>query len=237
MGRKLLVYVLIFFGCVHISAQTIEIVGEIEDAFLKVPLGGVKVSILNPDSTVVVDSAKTVDFRDRNGKLLKVMFSAAVKAEKRDYLLRATRPGYGDVWEPVSVLLPENSSVRLEEPIKMRKERNLALDEVVVKATKVKMYYKGDTLVYDADAFKLPDGSMLDALIRQLPGVTMNDGGEIFVNGRRVDELLLGSRTFFRGNKKVLMENLPYYTVKNLKVKNRRTRVRRWDTMWNRASM
>lgn len=195
--KGLLVYVLMFFCCVHTSAQTIEIVGEIEDDFLKVPLSGVKVSILNPDSTVVVDSAKIVDFRNRNGKLLKVMFSAAVKAEKRDYLLRATRPGYGDVWKPVSVLLPENRSVRLEEPIKMRKERNMALNEVVVKATKVKMYYKGDTLVYDADAFKLPDGSMLDALIRQLPGVTMNDGGEIFVNGRRVDELLLGSRTSF----------------------------------------
>ena len=132
-----------FFCCVHTSAQTIEIVGEIEDDFLKVPLSGVKVSILNPDSTVVVDSAKIVDFRNRNGKLLKVMFSAAVKAEKRDYLLRATRPGYGDVWKPVSVLLPENRSVRLEEPIKMRKERNMALNEVVVKATKVKMYYKG----------------------------------------------------------------------------------------------
>ena len=224
MGRKLLVYVLIFFCCVHISAQTIEIVGEVEDAFLQIPLSGVRISILNPDSTVVVDSAKTVDFRDRNGKLLKVMFSAVVKAEKRDYLVHATLPGYGDAWKPVSVLFPEIvSSVRLEEPIKMRKERNLALDEVVVKATKVKMYYKGDTLVYDADAFKLPDGSMLDALIRQLPGVTMNDGGEIFVNGRRVDELLLGSRTFFRGNKKVLMENLPYYTVKNLKVYEKQT--------------
>ena len=221
--KKLLVRILLLFCCVHTSAQTVEIVGEVEDAFLQVPLSGVRISILNPDSTVVVDSAKVVDFIDRNGKLLKVMFSAVVKAEKRDYLLRATRPGYGDVWKPVSVLLPENRSVRLEEPIKMRKERNMALNEVVVKATKVKMYYKGDTLVYDADAFKLPDGSMLDALIRQLPGVTMNDGGEIFVNGRRVDELLLGSRTFFRGNKKVLMENLPYYTVKNLKVYEKQT--------------
>lgn len=222
-GKKLLVHILLFFCYVHSYAQTVEIVGEIEDDFLKVPLSGVKVSILNPDSTVVVDSAKVVDFIDRNGKLLQVMFSAAVKAEKRDYLVHATRSGYTDVWKPVSVLFPENSSVRLEEPIKMRKERNLALDEVVVKATKVKMYYKGDTLVYDADAFKLPDGSMLDALIRQLPGVTMNEGGEIFVNGRRVDELLLGSRTFFRGNKKVLMENLPYYTVKNLKVYEKQT--------------
>ena len=46
----------------------------------------------------------------------------------------------------------------------------------------------------------------------------MNDDGEIFVNGRKVDELLLGSRSFFGGNSKVLLDNLPYYTVKNLKV-------------------
>lgn len=59
---------------------------------------------------------------------------------------------------------------------------------------------------------------MLDALIAQLPGVVMNDNGDIFVNGRKVEELLLGSRSFMRGNKKVLMENLPYYTVSNLKV-------------------
>ena len=80
------------------------------------------------------------------------------------------------------------------------------------------MSYRGDTIVYDATAFKLPDGSMLDALIRQMPGVTLNEAGEIFVNGRKVDELLLGSRSFMRGNKKVLMENLPYYTVQNIKV-------------------
>lgn len=85
-------------------------------------------------------------------------------------------------------------------------------------ATKLKMYYKGDTLIYDASAFKMPEGSMLDDLIRQMPGVTMNDEGEIFVNGRKVDELLLGSRSFFGGNSKVLLENLPYYTVKHLKV-------------------
>ena len=105
----------------------------------------------------------------------------------------------------------------------MRKTRSLNLDEVVVTATRVKFFYRGDTLVYDATAFQLPEGSMLDDLIRQLPGVTLNDKGEIFVNGRKVDELLLGSRSFFGGNKKVLMENLPYYTVKNLKVYEKQT--------------
>ena len=106
----------------------------------------------------------------------------------------------------------------LDEDLDMRKIRTDDLSEVTVTATRIKMFYRGDTIVYDATAFKLPDGSMLDDLIRQMPGVTLNDAGEIFVNGKKVDELLLGSRSFMRGNKKVLMENLPYYTVKNLKV-------------------
>lgn len=51
------------------------------------------------------------------------------------------------------------------------------LNEVTVTATKIKMYYKGDTIVYNADAFLLPEGSMLDDLIRKLPGITINRNG------------------------------------------------------------
>ena len=64
---------------------------------------------------------------------------------------------------------------------------------------------------------------MLDDLIRQMPGVTLNEAGQIFVNGRMVDELMLGSRSFMKGNKQVLMENLPYYTVKDIKVYDRQS--------------
>lgn len=42
------------------------------------------------------------------------------------------------------------------------------LPEVTVKATKVKMVMHGDTIVYNADAFNLAEGSMLDALISKL---------------------------------------------------------------------
>ena len=43
------------------------------------------------------------------------------------------------------------------------------------------MVMKGDTLVYDANAFQLAEGSMLDELIRQLPGVRLESGGRITV--------------------------------------------------------
>lgn len=215
--RKILFQMLLIFCCIQMYAQDIHIEVNIEDGFLKIPLSGVKVSILDTNHMVVVDSAQNTSFKDRNGKSVLENYIASVKAEKRNYLLRATKPGYDDVEVPVSVSSLDIKTVNVP-TIKMRKMRTASIDEVVVKATKVKMFYKGDTLVYNADAFKLPDGSMLDALIRQLPGVTLDKNGQIFVNGRRVDEMLLGSRSFMRGNKKVLMENLPYYTVKDLKV-------------------
>ncbi|MBR3372487.1 MAG: outer membrane beta-barrel protein [Bacteroidaceae bacterium] len=95
------------------------------------------------------------------------------------------------------------------------------LGETVITATKVKFTYKGDTLVYDADAFNTAEGSMLDALIRQLPGTELTDNGEIFVNGKKVESLLLNGEPFFRGDNQMMLENLPAYMVKNINVYNR----------------
>ncbi len=203
------------------AVEKVSLVGPVEDGFLKMPLPDARVSVFTTDSAVVVDSASMLRFYNGTKRLLMAQFVAPVRPG-REYLVRARLKGYDDVWQRVSVAATAKEDVHVP-TLKMHKMRNINLKEVVVTATKVKFFWRGDTLVYDATAFNLPEGSMLDDLIRQLPGVTMNDQGEIFVNGRKVDELLLGSRTFFGGNKKVLMENLPYYTVKNLKVYEKQT--------------
>lgn len=95
------------------------------------------------------------------------------------------------------------------------------LEEVTVTATKLKFYNKGDTVIYNADAFKLAEGSMLDALIAQLPGAELTENGQIFVEGRLIESLLLNSKDFFKGNNKVMLENLGAYTVKNIAVYDR----------------
>lgn len=97
-------------------------------------------------------------------------------------------------------------------------DKDNQLNEAVVSATKVKFYHKGDTLIYNADAFKLPDGSMLDELIKQLPGADLKDNGEIYINGRKLDMLLLNGKEFFGRNNKIMLDNLPYYIVDKLKV-------------------
>lgn len=102
--------------------------------------------------------------------------------------------------------------------IMLDRDFSRSLNEVTVTATKIKMVMKGDTIVYNADAFQLAEGSVLDELIRQLPGAELSDGGVIKVNGKTVSSLLVNGRDFFKGDPMVALRNLPAYTVNTVKV-------------------
>ena len=102
------------------------------------------------------------------------------------------------------------------------------LEGVVVTGTKVKIAYRGDTVVYNAAAFNLPEGSMLDGLIREMPGAELKDNGDIYINGKKVDYLTLNGKDFFKGNNKVMLDNLPYYTVQNVEVYDKSSENSQW---------
>lgn len=104
--------------------------------------------------------------------------------------------------------------------IYMKKVFHKTLHEVTIQATRIKMVTRGDTVVYDAAAFELAEGSMLDALVALLPGAELKNG-QIKVNGKFVESLMVNGEDFFAGNPKIALENLPAYTVKNIKVYDR----------------
>ena len=205
-------------------APPIELKGFVQDAFLKRPVPNVKVQVYDLDRNPVSEEGTTRSelFSEHKGMPTEERqgYTLQVPRIRRNYFVRTSKPGYAEVWRMVSVSDTTQQQITLP-VVELRKAKASELGEAVVTATRVKMYYKGDTLVYDATAFQLPDGSMLDALIKQLPGVTMNNNGEIFVHGQKIKELLLGSHSFMNGDKKVMLENLPYYTVKDIKVYDR----------------
>ena len=229
MNKRQIITIIIALAAA-ISAQAQGIVfGTVQDAFLKTPLPKAKVSLLlAADSSVVIESIPVTAKRRDDGTVREAQFMLQPEKKTCKYLLRGRLEGYEDGYLPLTIDASNTGAIMLDDALELRKIRQVNLQEVTVTATKVKMYYRGDTIVYDATAFKLPDGSMLDDLIHQMPGVTIDEYGQIFVNGRKIDELQLGSRSFMRGNSKVLMENLPYYTVKDIKVYDQ-------DTDLNRA--
>ncbi len=105
-----------------------------------------------------------------------------------------------------------------ELPVILMERAPRMLKELTVTTSKIKFYNKGDTLVYNADAFQLAEGSMLDALISQLPGVELSTEGQIKVNGKFVESLLLNGKEFMDGNNNLMLENIAAYTVKDVSV-------------------
>ena len=195
--------------------------GYVVDSFLQTGLEGSKVTLMTADS-IVVDSIRTYPY-DGNA-----LFHFSLPAKTQNIILLAEQAGYEPGYVSMKVRHYKREKDVYAPWINLKKTgliQEHSLDEVVVTASKVQLVWHGDTLVYNADAFNVPQGSMLDGLIRQLPGVTMKENGEILVNGRRVDYLTLNGTDFFKGNNKMMLDNLPYYTVKNIKVYDKSTDV------------
>ena len=108
------------------------------------------------------------------------------------YIIRVSMAGYDTTYADLLINKIHERAWKIDtQPIYISRVKSVHLDDVVVKATKVKFYHKGDTLVYNADAFQLAEGSMLDALIRQLPGAELRKDGQIYVNGKFVSTLIV----------------------------------------------
>lgn len=180
----------------------------VKDAATKISLQGASVTILDKDSAFV-DSCQmiTINMGDRK----KYYYASQIEGSSPYYYIQCEKKGY------LSQLVKVNAADDINpEPI-MLKRAPRTLHEATVTATKVMMVMKGDTIVYNADAFELAEGSMLDQLISRLPGVKLNAGGVITVNGNRVSNLLIDGKDFFNGDANVALENLPAYMVKNVK--------------------
>ena len=195
-----------------------KVSGRVADSFTQEPIENVSICLLAAaDSSVIATyqpvGEDTLMYRHFG------MFSLPVK-DKGKYLIRTSCIGYKTVYTPFEVKYKRQGDIWLKR-IDMKRESKV-LNEVTVTGTKIKMVLRGDTVVYNADAFNLAEGSMLDALIRQLPGAELNKDGEIKVNGKKIDNLLVDGRDFFEGDPKAALENLPAYTVNKIKVFDRK---------------
>jgi hypothetical protein len=174
------------------------------------------------DSAVIASTEAKTEYMSGDDKSYSSEYWLNIPRNEGDYILRFSMDGF----EPAYIILPLHHLYKREVNREvadacLKRMKTVNLDEVKVTATKVKFYNRGDTLVYNADAFQLSEGSMLDALIRQMPGAELGKDGRIYVNGKFVESLLLNGKDFFRGNNKVMLDNLPTYMVSNIKVYDR----------------
>ena len=73
----------------------------------------------------------------------------------------------------------------------------LTTEEVEIVAELQRMYQRGDTVIFNADAYEMPTGSVLLDLVRRLPGLKYNDGKMTYL-GRDIEEIRLNGDSFFK---------------------------------------
>lgn len=216
---------LITFTAIPIFAQgKFTIHGRVVDALMRNELPGVTVELLSgKDSSVIKSIVANLPCWDSSkGMYNSSEFSFDVpRVEGSSYIIRASFLGYKTGCVNVSLKKLNRREFERYIPDIALKHESKVLDEVNVVGTKVKFYYKGDTVVYNADAFVLAEGSMLDGLVRQLPGVEIRDDGNIYHNGKLVENLLLNGKEFFGSNNQIMLDMLPAFTVKNIKIYNK----------------
>ena len=202
--------------------RKVELYGEVYDSFTKARIKAF-MTLMRPDSTVV-DTMTCWSWGTNS------LYEFKVPAKQADFIIKGTAEGYEDTYMNYQLRhMARNSSFKLPRMLMKKKQeddiwKESSLDGVVVTGTKVKIAYRGDTIVYNASAFNLPEGSMLDGLIRQMPGAELKDNGDIYINGKKIDYLTLNGKDFFKGQNKVMLDNLPYFTVKDIKVYNKSTK-------------
>ena len=97
------------------------------------------------------------------------------------------------------------------------------LKEVEVVANAAKMQVSGDSLVYNASAYRVPEGSTLEALVKLLPGAKVDDDGNITINGKTVNKILVDGKEFFLNDKNVAMKNIPTDMIDKIKSYERKS--------------
>ncbi len=190
------------------SAQKVTVSGTIVDSEGE-PLPGATVVIMNPDSTQVTGQQTKSDGT----------FSiSGVKVGK--YLLRASFVGYKTAWRQLE-LTKRNKAMLLGEIVLEDNARLLKEAEVTARAAQMEM--KADTFIYNSDAFRIPEGSNFEALLKKFPGAEITEEGTIKINGKEVKKILVNEKEFFGNDTQMTLKNLPAKMVSKVKAYDRQS--------------
>lgn len=198
-----LLFLALTFAAVSATAQRYIVTGVAQNAKSKTPLEFASAALLRADSTAVGST-----LTDEQGA-----FSLRAK-EAGSYIVKISSVGYTPTFKNVT-LTAEQDSIGIG--VLAVKGTDNVLGTATVTAVAAKVEQKEDTTVFNASAYRVPEGSTLEALVKQLPGVEVSDDGTIKWNGKEVKEFLVNGKDFFKGDTKIAMKNLPTELVSKIK--------------------
>ena len=118
--------------------------------------------------------------------------------------------------------LPQRSGNFKVADVMMREDATI-MAEAVVEGKLPEMTVVDDTVAYNADAFKLPEGSMVEELIKKLPGIVQDENGGFTFNGKNITQILVDGKEFFGNNRNLVLQNIPAEIVDKIKAYDKKS--------------
>ena len=200
--KRSILSMLLMLVAIASFAQERLISGKITDRDTKDPVEQVTIQLLKTDSTYVSGAVS-----NEQG-----LFHVNAPANGK-YLLKITSVGYK----------PTVKRIQISE------DKNLAMGNVVIGAEAImlkgavvtamaqKVTLKEDTFVYNSAAYRTPEGSVVEELVKRLPGAEVSDDGTIKINGKEVKKILVDGKEFMTGDTKTALKNLPTSIIDKIK--------------------
>lgn len=187
-------------------AQKGQISGSLTDSSGKSPVAYATITVFTAQDTSIV----TYRMSDETGKF-KVPGLPVNKA------LRAVITATGfDVWRHEFTLTAENN--QLEIPAIKMLPNVQELEEVLVVSERPPVVVRKDTIEFNAAAFKTLPTALVEDLLKKFPGVDVDKEGNITVNGRKVNKMLVEGKEFFGTDPKIASKNLPANLIDKVQV-------------------
>lgn len=130
-----------------------------------------------------------------------------------NYLLKITSVGYKAYNKKLTIA--EDKDMPLGNIV-------MGSDAVMLKGATItgqanKVTLKEDTFIYNAAAYRTPEGSTIEELVKRIPGAQLSEDGKITINGKEVKKILVDGKEFMTGDTKTALKNLPTSIVDRIK--------------------
>ena len=191
------------------QAMLLNIRGTVFENEKLQPMEGAGVKLFNERDSMVAGA-----MTKQNGQFLLPGIPAAT------YTLQVSFMGFKT--QKFKLTLPQKSGNYKVADVMMREDATL-MAETVVEGKLPEMTVIDDTVAYNADAFKLPDGSMVEDLIKKLPGIVQDENGNFTFNGKNISQILVDGKEFFGNNRNLVLQNLPAEIVDKVKAYDRKS--------------
>ncbi len=200
MTKKLLLLCAILTAGLSASAQQI-ISGTVVESDSREAVALATVKLMKNDSTMVQGVMSST-----SGKF------SVTAPRKGKYILSISSVGFDTFFRNITV---EKSDINLG--TLTMSPSSVMLKETTVTGQAAKVVVREDTLVYNAAAYRTPEGSVIEELVKKLPGAEVSDDGVIKINGKEVKKILVDGKEFMTGDTKTAMKNLPTSIIERIK--------------------